>query len=98
MVVARSEIRAVRRVVKQFPVEMLQQCSSASNCMRERALSWRSTTPDVSIPRLLFWIALSNILVYAIHLWRYCGSLLHKFHHQHSFPGQKNSYQQLSGR
>jgi hypothetical protein len=37
MVVARSEIRAVRRVVKQLPVEMLLQCSSASSCMRARS-------------------------------------------------------------
>jgi hypothetical protein len=29
----RSEIRAVRRVVKQLALEMLQQCSSESNCM-----------------------------------------------------------------
>jgi hypothetical protein len=29
-------IRAVRRVVKQLPVEMLQGCSSASSCMRKR--------------------------------------------------------------
>jgi hypothetical protein len=28
---SRSEIRAVRRVVKQLPVDMLQQCSSASS-------------------------------------------------------------------
>jgi hypothetical protein len=31
---ARSEIRAVRMVVKQLPVEMFQQCSSVSSCMR----------------------------------------------------------------
>jgi hypothetical protein len=37
-VVAWCEIRAIRRVVKQLPVEMLQQCSSASSCtiMRTR--------------------------------------------------------------
>jgi hypothetical protein len=35
-VVARSQIRAVRRAVTQLPVEMLQQCSSASSCMRTR--------------------------------------------------------------
>jgi hypothetical protein len=34
VVVAQSEIRAGRRVVRQLPVEMLQQCSSASSCMR----------------------------------------------------------------
>jgi hypothetical protein len=32
----RSEIRDVRRVVKQLPVEMLQKCSSASSSMRKR--------------------------------------------------------------
>jgi hypothetical protein len=31
VVVAQNEIRAVRRVVKELPVEMLQQCSSASS-------------------------------------------------------------------
>jgi hypothetical protein len=36
MVVAWSDIRAVRRLVKQLPVEMLQQCSSANSCMRMR--------------------------------------------------------------
>jgi hypothetical protein len=33
VVVAWSEIRALRTVVKQLPVEMLQQCSSASSCL-----------------------------------------------------------------
>jgi hypothetical protein len=32
--VTQSEIRAVRRVVKQLPVEMLQQYSSVNSCMR----------------------------------------------------------------
>jgi hypothetical protein len=36
VVVARSEIRAVWRVVKQVPVEMLQQWSSASSCIWTR--------------------------------------------------------------
>jgi hypothetical protein len=34
VVFARSEITAVRRVVKQLPAEMPQQCSSASSCIR----------------------------------------------------------------
>jgi hypothetical protein len=38
MVVVRSEISAVRRVVKELPVEMLWQCSSASSCMQTRIL------------------------------------------------------------
>jgi hypothetical protein len=33
VLVAQSEIRTVRRVVKQLPVEMHQQCSSVSSCM-----------------------------------------------------------------
>jgi hypothetical protein len=36
MAVARREISAVNRVVKQLPVEMLQQCLSANSCMRTR--------------------------------------------------------------
>jgi hypothetical protein len=36
VVVARSEIKAVRRMVKQLPVETVQQCSSASSCTRRR--------------------------------------------------------------
>jgi hypothetical protein len=36
VVVARREIRALRRVVKQFPVEMLQECSSLNGCMGTR--------------------------------------------------------------
>jgi hypothetical protein len=36
VVVIQSEIWAVRGVVKQLPVEMLQQCSSASSCMQMR--------------------------------------------------------------
>jgi hypothetical protein len=34
VVVAQSEIRAVRRVVRQLPVEMHQQCWSVRNCIR----------------------------------------------------------------
>jgi hypothetical protein len=33
VVVSRSEIRAVRMVMKQLSFEMLQQCLSASSCM-----------------------------------------------------------------
>jgi hypothetical protein len=57
VVVAQSEIRAVGRVIKQLPVEMLQQCLSANSCIGH-AVSWRSTTLDVSIPLLLLWMAL----------------------------------------
>jgi hypothetical protein len=55
VVVAWRENRVVRRVVKQLPAEMLQQCSSASAVLVcGSTLSWRSTAPDVSIPCLLF--------------------------------------------
>jgi hypothetical protein len=51
MVEAWSKIKAVRRVVKQLPAEMLQQRSSASisgmHCHRD-------TKPEVSISLLLF--------------------------------------------
>jgi hypothetical protein len=36
VVVARREIRAVRRVIKHLLVEMILQCSSACSCMRTR--------------------------------------------------------------
>jgi hypothetical protein len=36
VIVARSEIRTVRWVLKQLLVELLQQCSSASNCTQAR--------------------------------------------------------------
>jgi hypothetical protein len=43
MVAAWSEIRAVRRVVKQLPVELLQQCRvRAAIFIRGSTLSWRS--------------------------------------------------------
>jgi hypothetical protein len=87
MVAARSEIGVVRRVVKQLPVEMLQQCSCASNCMRW-ALSWRITAPDVNIPLFLFWMAhhTQGFQCIAINFWRYRGPLSHEFRQQHSFP------------
>jgi hypothetical protein len=64
VVVARSEIRALRRVAKQLPVQMLQQCSIASS-LCGRAMSWCSTTPDVNIPCLYFWMALGSFLDFA---------------------------------
>jgi hypothetical protein len=52
-------------VVKQLPVEMFQQISSTSSCVICRhPLSCRSTTPDVSIPHLSFWMALCSFLVF----------------------------------
>jgi hypothetical protein len=56
VVVARNEIKAVRRVVRQLSVEMLHQCSSVSSW---HALSWR-TTPYVSIPHLLLLVPLHS--------------------------------------
>jgi hypothetical protein len=90
VVVARSEIRAVRRVVKQLPVEVLQQCSSASSCMWT-CLAWRSTTPFVLNGSRIFYC-------FGIQFWRYCGPLLHEFHNQHSFPVPGNNCHQLFGR
>jgi hypothetical protein len=87
VIVAWSEIRAVRKVVKQLPVEMLQLRSSASS-----ALSWRSTTLDISIPCLLFWMTLcSFFLNFAMHFWHYCGPLLQEFHFtiRNTFRSQK---------
>jgi hypothetical protein len=66
VVVAWSTVRAVR-VVRQLPVEMLRQCLVWA-AVWWHTLSWRSTTPNVSIPRLLFWIALHtffSVLQYA---------------------------------
>jgi hypothetical protein len=63
VIVSQREIRAVRRVTKQLPVEMLQQCSSASSCTSMRTcIVTRSTTPDVSIPRLSSWMVLHSFL------------------------------------
>jgi hypothetical protein len=53
VVIAQSEINDVRSVVKQLPVEMLKQFSSARSVCGH-ALLWSSTTPDASIPSLSF--------------------------------------------
>jgi hypothetical protein len=56
VVVAWSEIRAARRMVRQFPVEMLQQCSSASSCMRARiVMEEHCTGCKHSMPFVLEW-------------------------------------------
>jgi hypothetical protein len=53
VVVTQSEIWAVRRVVRQLPVEMLQQCPSASSCvqmcvvMEEHCTGCQYSTPFV---------------------------------------------------
>jgi hypothetical protein len=62
-VVTLSKIRAVRRVVKQLQLK----CSSSAWVQAgvcRHTLSWRSTTMDVSIPRLFFWTALHSFLVF----------------------------------
>jgi hypothetical protein len=100
VVVAWSEIRAVRRVVKQLPVEMLPQCSSASSWCG-RVLSWKTTVriPYVSIPCLLFWMALRSLYTVSqyisdvIVVTFYMNSTIST-----SFPSQKKSCYQLSGR
>jgi hypothetical protein len=57
--VARSEIRAVRRVVKQVTVEMLEQCSSASTCMLKRTvMEDHYTECQHSTP--FFWMVLRS--------------------------------------
>jgi hypothetical protein len=54
--VTQSKIRAVRRVVRQLP---LQQCSSASSCMQTSIVMEEHYT-GVSNPHLLFWMALCS--------------------------------------
>jgi hypothetical protein len=51
--VARSEIRAVRRVVQQLPVGMLQHCSNVSSRMRTRIVQ-HSTTFILNRPMQFF--------------------------------------------
>jgi hypothetical protein len=53
VVVALSKIRAVRRVVKQLPVEMLQQCWSASSCMWICVVMKHYTRYQCSMPFVL---------------------------------------------
>jgi hypothetical protein len=72
MVVARSEIRAVSTVVKQFPVEMPQEGSSASRRTRmRRRIVMEEHYTDANNPRLLFWMGLRNFRnVSVLLLWR----------------------------
>jgi hypothetical protein len=62
-VVTRSEIRAVRKVVKQLPVEMRQQCTSSSGCMR-MCMMKEETAPDARIACSLFLMGLRSFLVF----------------------------------
>jgi hypothetical protein len=61
---------------------MLQQCSSASSCMRTRIFvedhytaCQHSTSFLLNGPTQFFSASL--------HFWRYCGPVLHEFHHQY---------------
>jgi hypothetical protein len=60
---------------------MLQQCLSASR----HALSWKSTTPYVSIPHLFLWVALHSVFFLTCRstLLMLLGPLLHEIHRQH---------------
>jgi hypothetical protein len=60
VVVVQSEIRAVRRVVR--PQLKCSSSAQVQTVVYRRALSWRSPTStlDVSIPHLLFWMALHS--------------------------------------
>jgi hypothetical protein len=97
VVVARSEIRAVRKVVKQRPVEMLQQYSSASSCIRMRiVMEVHYTRCQHSTP--LFWMALRSILVFHNTFVTLLWSFAVEFYHQHSFRVSENSCHQIPGR
>jgi hypothetical protein len=85
-----SEIRAVRRVVKQLPVETLQQCSSASSCVRTRiAMKERYTVCRQSTTSVLN--GPTHFLVFRNTLLTLLCPLLHEFHHQNSSPVPENS-------
>jgi hypothetical protein len=93
-------MRTVRRVVKQFPVEVLHQCSSASSCMRTRIFMeehYEYTGYHHSTPFFSEWPCAVLFSCFAIH-FRCCGPLFHAFYHEHSFPAPENGYRQLSGR
>jgi hypothetical protein len=65
MVVAWSEIRAVRRVVKQLPIEMLQQCLSAVSCMVQRSFfSVSQYMSDVTVVRCCMNFTISTPFLY----------------------------------
>jgi hypothetical protein len=93
VVVVWSEIGAVKRVVKLLPVEMLQQCSSVSSCLRMcTVMEGHYTVCQHSHGPIVLFFS------FTVHFWHYCGPLLHKFHHQHSSPVPENRCHQLSGR
>jgi hypothetical protein len=86
VVVARSEVMNVRRVANnsQFKCSISAWVRAA---VCRHTLSWRNTTLYVSIPCLLFWLALrSSFEYFSAPFWHYCGPLLREFLLQRSFP------------
>jgi hypothetical protein len=79
-VVIWSEIRAVRRVVKQLPVEMLQQYSSVSSFMQTRVVMKKHYTVCQSSTPFVLNGPIPFFNCFAVHFWYYCGPLLHEFH------------------
>jgi hypothetical protein len=78
VVVTRRKIRAVRRVVKQLPVKVLQQCSSASSCMRTCIFIWENFTECQHSTSLVLNDSTQFIVSQYI-CAHYCGPLLHEF-------------------
>jgi hypothetical protein len=66
--VARSEVRAVRRMVKQLPVEMPQQCWSVSSCMWTHIVMEKHDS-------YTGWEHSTAFVLNAVHFWHYCGAL-----------------------
>ena len=97
MEITRGEVRAVGWVVKQVPTKFLEQGLCACSWVCGRALSCRSTTPDINIPLLLFSKALRNFFQnFTICFWCYRGSRFHKLDQQHSFSVPEHCCHQLS--
>jgi hypothetical protein len=77
VVVTRSETRALRRVVRQLPVEMLQQCSSASNCMQtcivieKHYTGCQHSAPFVLNGPTQFFLCVLRSRIQTL-LWSYC--------------------------
>jgi hypothetical protein len=86
MLVAQNKFRPVRRVVKQLPAEMLQQCSSGSSLMwicmvtEEHYTTYHHSMSFVLKGPMQCFLVFHNTLL--IFLWFF----LHEFQHQYSFP------------
>jgi hypothetical protein len=100
MVVTWREIRTVRRMVKQLPVEMLQLCLSASSCMQtsivmeERYPGGQHSMPFVLNGPMRSFLALRKTLLTL--LWSPVARILSSAHI--SCPVQGKGCHQLSGR